>query len=381
MDKYLKSALSLIQAETRTGHFTVFPDHPNITYTLFLKLKKGATYDGQVIVNFHLSKVSPNLFFDFSGTTISSIIINEKKLSTQDSYESLRDRRFLQLPESNLLIGKNQVEITFSNLYSNDGLGLHSFTDTDGKQYIYSQCETYAANKIFPCFDQPDLKATLTLTMAVPKDWITIANEPISNQNSQCPNLASFMTAQEEPDYHITSFLTTPKISTYLYVFCAGPFQEIKCTNLYRSIPMSCYCRESLLTYLKDQADEIFEVTREVLRFYESFFSYPYPFSKYDSVFCPEFKFGAMENPGAVTFNDRIIWREKVTVDRNMLRVLVIAHEASHHWFGDLVTMKWWNDLWLNESFADFIAHFCLFKIQEKITVLQLKFQKNGCLS
>ena len=131
---------------------------------------------------------------------------------------------------------------------------------------------------------------------------------------------------------------------------------------------MSFYCRESLLQYSKEQALEVFDITKESLKFYESYFNYPYPFLKYDSVFCPEYKFGAMENPGAVTFNDLYIWREKVTQDRNTYRAVTITHEAAHHWFGDLVTMKWWNDLWLNESFADYISYFCLYKIKDTVT-------------
>jgi aminopeptidase N len=365
MDKYLKAALSQVQAEKRASIFTKSKD--NINYHLFLKCMKGETFEGHLTAQFDLQSVTSDLFFDFAGTNIHEIIVNSTKLETSDSYESIRDRRFLQIPLENLKQGKNEVRIRYSNLYSNDGMGLHSFVDTDGKQYIYSQAETYAANKIFPCFDQPDLKATLTLSMAVPHDWVAISNQPGSEERLTQLNLNDYLSAEDQTNYRVTAFSTTPRLSTYLFVFIAGPFMEIKSKEIYKDISMSCFCRESLLQYMKDQAEEIFEITRETLKFYESYFEYPYPFKKYDSVWCPEYKFGAMENPGAVTFNDDYVWREPVTVDDNTYRADTITHEAAHMWFGDLVTMKWWNDLWLNESFADYISHFCLVKIQDKV--------------
>jgi len=365
MDKYLKAALSQSQAESRATLFTQSKD--NINYNLFLKCMKGETFEGFLEATFDLQTISSDLFFDYAGTTIHEISINGTKLATNDNYESIRDRRFLLLPQENLKKGMNEVRIRYSNLYSNDGMGLHSFVDTDGKQYIYSQAESYAANKIFPCFDQPDLKARLTLSMAVPNDWVAIANQPASEEYLKNLNLNDYLTAEEQSNYKVSAFSTTPRLPTYLFVFIAGPYHEIKCEKLHNNITMSCYCRESLLQYLKDQAEEIFEITRETLKFYESYFDYPYPFEKYDSVWCPEYKFGAMENPGAVTFNDDYVWREPVTADDNTYRANTITHEAAHHWFGDLVTMKWWNDLWLNESFADYISHYCLVKIKDKV--------------
>jgi aminopeptidase N len=366
MDKYLKAALSQEQAEKRFALFA--PSKDNIRYTLFLKCHKGDSFDGYLTLNFELQTVSSDLFLDYAGTAVHEVSVNGTKVETTDKYESIRDRRFLKVPVDNLKQGANEVRVRYSNLYANDGLGLHSFVDTDGKQYIYSQCEAYAANKVLPCFDQPDLKATLTLTMAVPNDWVAVSNQPVSEEFKSKLNLADYFTADEQSSYKVFAFTTTPRLPTYLYAFIAGPYHEIVSKNNYKNITMSCYCRESLLQYLKDQAEEIFDITRETLRFYESYFGYPYPFDKYDSVWCPEYKFGAMENPGAVTFNDRYVWREPVTIDKNTWRADVITHEAAHHWFGDLVTMKWWNDLWLNESFADYISHYCLAKIQDKVT-------------
>jgi len=365
-DKYLKAALSQAQAEVRAKLFTQTQD--NIHYKLLLKIKKGETFEGHLNIDFQIDKTSNDLFLDFAGSHVHEFFVNNNKVPTTDNYESLRDRRFLKVPEPLQVLGKNEIRIHYSSVYANDGLGLHSFTDTDGKQYIYSQCEAYAANKIFPCFDQPDLKATLSLVMSVPNDWVAVANQSVVEENAQKIEAKTHFTEQELNDHKLFAFKTTPRLPTYLFAFCAGPYHELKCNDLHNNITMSCYCRESLLQYLKDQSDEIFDVTKESLKFYETYFNYPYPFEKYDSVFCPEYKFGAMENPGVVTFNDRLIWREKVTQDRNTMRSIIIAHEAAHHWFGDLVTMKWWNDLWLNESFAEYISHYCLYNIRDKVT-------------
>lgn len=346
MDKYLKSSLTQVQAEARAKLFT--PAKDNITYNLFLKAKKGDTYEGSVTASFELQNVTSDFFFEYPGTQIHEITVNGKKLDTADNYESLRDKRFLYIPPDQLQKGKNQVRIKFSNLYANDGKGLHSFTDTDGKQYVYSKSEPYAANKIFPCFDQPDLKAKLDFIIAAPNDWVPIFNEPVCEETTKTLNKKDYLTAEEETSYTVTAFKMTPILSTYLYVFIAGPYKEIKSNNLYKDITMSVYCRESLLQYMQAQAEEVFDITRETVKFYEKFFDYPYPFRKYDSIFCPEFSSGAMENPGAITFNDLYVWREQVTADRNTGRANTITHEAAHNWFGDLVTMKWWNDLWLS---------------------------------
>jgi len=381
MQKYLKGSLGLAEAGSR---FQLFNLGHDITYDLFLKIKKGDSYEGDVTVTFHLQQVNSNLFFDFAGTTIHEIIINGNTIQTTDGYESLRQQeRYLRLPEENLKIGENTIRVRYANVYANDGLGLHSFVDTDERQYIYSQCEAYAANKIFPCFDQPDLKAALALTMAVPNEWVAISNQPVSTEAIK-EEYKQHLTEVERDTHKIVTFQKTLKMSTYLYAFIAGPYLEIKAKKIHKTITMSCYCRESLFKYMEKQAEEIFEITRECLIFFEKFFNYPYPFAKYDSIFCPEYKFGAMENAGAVTFNDLYIWKGNVTIDRNTVRAATITHEASHHWFGDLVTMKWWNDLWLNESFAVYISYYCLTQIQDKLTTTKfcdvwLKFFNRKC--
>ena len=218
MDKYLKAALSQAQAQARAQLFT--PSKDNISYSLFLKLKKGDTFEGYVTIKFHLQKTSPDLFLDFAGTTIHEVVINGTKLVTTDNYESQRDRRFLKLPENNLKLGQNEVQIRYANLYANDGLGLHSFVDTDGKQYVYSQCETYAANKILPCFDQPDLKATLTLVMAVPNDWVGVANQPAATDDTNKLALNDYLQADERQNYKVTAYSTDSQTSNLFICLC-----------------------------------------------------------------------------------------------------------------------------------------------------------------
>jgi aminopeptidase N len=170
----------------------------------------------------------------------------------------------------------------------------------------------------------------------------------------------------------MTIFTETKLLPTYLFCYVAGEYLELKLeeSKTYNGIPMSLYCIESLYKHMEELAPFIFEITIESMRFFESFFGYKYAFNKYDQIFAHEYKWGAMENAGIVTFNDLYIFKEKVSVERKLALANTISHELAHHWFGNLVTMKWWDDLWLNESFADFISHFCLEKIKGNVTTL-----------
>lgn len=258
------------------------------------------------------------------------------------------------MPKQFLRTQNNQLLIDFSSSYARDGSGLHSFIDTDQKQYLYTQCEAYLCNRIFPNFDQPSLKAYLELTVKAPASWRVLSNENHSSQQ----------TVGEE---QIVTFPRTKLLPTYLFAIVAGPYAEVRGENTYRGIPMNLYCRESLLPHLEKHVTELmFEATNKSLEFYETFFRTPYPFNKVDQVFCAEYNWGAMENAALITYNDLLIPREEATPQKNTRLANVIAHELAHHWFGNLVTMRWWNDLWLNESFADFISHFCLSKFEIK---------------
>ncbi|KAL4494534.1 hypothetical protein ABPG72_004436 [Tetrahymena utriculariae] len=365
--------LNQAQAERRRQQFV---EH-SINYKLQLRLDKGEKYQGVVEVEFNLTNAGRDLFIDYQGSSIEKVVINKAELGKAgDSYlKQIWNGLFVKLPTHYLNNGRNVVTIVFSNEYSNDGCGLHSFTDTDGKQYLYSQCEPYWCNRIFPSFDQPDLKATLEATIVAPKDWVILSNELKSHEaqfsqqdykthNPTMPYSCSILgNIPENNDYHYAVFNKTQLYPTYLFGFVAGLYGEIKCEQTYNNIPMSLYCRQSLIVHLQNMSDWLFASTIESMKLYEDLFGYPYPYHKYDQVFCPEYNMGAMENTGLVTFNDLYIFREEKTASSYTSFLNTVTHELSHHWFGNLVTMKWWNDLWLNESFADFISHYIISKM------------------
>mmetsp|Transcript_1557 Transcript_1557/g.1358 ORF Transcript_1557/g.1358 Transcript_1557/m.1358 type:complete len:906 (-) Transcript_1557:110-2827(-) len=362
------SPLTQQQAEERTAHFST--DKDNLSYTVFLKLQKGDNYSGSANITFNLAKVSDKFIIDYAGTKINEIKLNGAVIPTNDSYESIRNDRFVTLPQGNLKTGPNELAISFENVYTNDGEGLHSYKDSDGKQYLYSQGEVYNMNKIFPCFDQPDLKAPLTLTVAAPKEWVVIHNMP--EDASAKVDASAHLTTQEQESHKIWVYEQTPRLSSYLYAVCAGDYMQVKCDKPYNNIPTSCYCRASLFNHLKEQADELFEISNESIRVYENFFGVKFPFKKNDHIFCAEFNYGAMENPGAITYVDSLLFRSEPSTDKKTTRANTISHELAHFWFGDLVTMKWWNDIWLNESFADYISHWCISKYQANLKTTKL---------
>jgi aminopeptidase N len=227
--------------------------------------------------------------------------------------------------------------------YSNTGEGLHRFVDpVDDETYLYSQFETADAKRVFACFDQPDLKATFDLRVAAPKHWKVISNgAPVSVEDG------------------VHTFATTPRMSTYLVALIAGPYAEWKdsYTDEHGEIPLGIYCRASLAEYM--DAERLFTQTKQGFGFYHKNFGLPYAFGKYDQLFVPEFNAGAMENAGAVTFLEDYVFRSKVTRATYERRAETVLHEMAHMWFGDLVTMTWWDDLWLNESFATFASVLC----------------------
>ena len=232
-------------------------------------------------------------------------------------------------------------------IYSKTGEGLHRFVDpADGEVYLYSQHQAADSRRTFASFDQPDLKATYEFTVLAPSKWEVISNSPVVERK----NVA------EGKD--LWTYKKTQRFSTYLTCFVAGPYHHV--TDEYKgekTIPLGIYCRKSLAPFL-DQ-DEFFLITKQGFAFYEKEFGLPYPFEKYDQLCVAEFNAGAMENVGCVTFReDYVIYRSKVTETMYNWRANVILHEMAHMWFGDLVTMKWWNDTWLNESFAEWAAYY-----------------------
>lgn len=241
------------------------------------------------------------------------------------------------------LADRNVVVVDADCRYSNTGEGLHRFVDpVDNETYLYSQFETADAKRMFACFDQPDLKATFDVRVTAPRHWKVISNGA---------------TVSVTDGLH--TFATTPRMSTYLVALIAGPYAEWKdaYTDEHGEIPLGIYCRASLAPYM--DAERLFTQTKQGFGFYHKNFGLPYAFGKYDQLFVPEFNAGAMENAGAVTFLEDYVFRSKVTRASYERRAETVLHEMAHMWFGDLVTMAWWDDLWLNESFATFASVLC----------------------
>ncbi|MFJ9785631.1 aminopeptidase N [Amycolatopsis sp. NPDC101161] len=239
----------------------------------------------------------------------------------------------------------NELTVTADCRYMNTGEGLHRFVDpVDDGVYLYTQFETADAKRMFACFDQPDLKSVYRLTVIAPKDWKVISNTAAES-------------TEETPEGAVrTVFKESEQLSTYLVALIAGPYAEWRdeYADEHKTIPLGIYCRASLAEHM--DADKLFTETKQGFGFYHEKFGTPYPFSKYDQLFVPEFNAGAMENAGAVTFLEDYVFRSRVTRYAYERRAETLLHEMAHMWFGDLVTMRWWDDLWLNESFATFAS-------------------------
>ncbi len=239
----------------------------------------------------------------------------------------------------------NTLVIVSEHKYTNSGEGLHRFVDpVDGEVYLYTQFEVPDSRRVFPVFEQPDLKATFQFTIHAPATWQVVSNQP-----SPTPDV--------EGASATWVFSPTPRISSYITALVAGPYTVVRDELISSSgatIALGVYARASLSEFL--DADYIFDITKKGFAYFEEKFGVAYPFEKYDQLFVPEFNAGAMENAGAVTFTETYVFRSQVSDAVRERRVVTILHELAHMWFGDLVTMRWWNDLWLNESFAEWAS-------------------------
>lgn len=341
-----RAEIAHIQEEDAKGRFALVS---NLSYTLVLNLAKGSRYSGRATITFDCSAAAPQLWLDFTADQILYFAVNRE--SSQPRWE----RSKLHLPA--LVEGQNSVIVHFTNSYGHDGTGIHHFTDVaDGEEYVYTQFESPYAHLAFPCFDQPDLKATLDLTVVAPASWKVIANERGEIQEwHRTSSLLDDILPDGQYKQHV--FRQTKRISTYLFAVCAGPYAEWRNDSNDSGVPLGLYCRKSLERYCNP--DRIFRWTINGFQFYSQFFGVPYPFNKYDQVYVPEFKFGAMENVGCVTYRDEYVFRDQPSAVMLARVCNTFLHEMAHMWFGNLVTMKWWEDLWLNESFATYISHVC----------------------
>ncbi|HTA03062.1 MAG TPA: aminopeptidase N [Streptosporangiaceae bacterium] len=244
------------------------------------------------------------------------------------------------------LAARNELRVVAECAYTADSKGMHRATDSaDGRVYCYTNFEPADARRVYANFEQPDLKAAFTFHVIAPAHWTVVSNQPAPEPQDAGDGAS------------VWHFPPTPRISTYLTVVVAGEYHvetDSHTTPGGQVIPLAIACRQSLAGHL--EATDMFTVTKQGLDYYTELFDSEYPFAKYDQAFVPEFSAGAMENPGCVTFSERMLFRSKVTDMMYELRAMVILHEMAHMWFGDLVTMKWWDDLWLNESFADYSA-------------------------
>ncbi|RHX80645.1 aminopeptidase N [Leptospira yasudae] len=312
-----------------------------VSYEIRLDLKAGSsTYQGETkILFFYTGKGKGKLKVDFVTKKIEVFLLNGKDFSGYTKTDSSLD-----LPGDSLNQGKNEIKIKYVNDYNHSGSGFHQFKDpSDNSEYLHTDFEPFEAHRLFPCFDQPDLKATYELSLVGPKEWKYVHNTLPLKEEVQKERIS-------------IRFQKTALFSTYLFALIAGPYEVWE--DKYKNIPLRILCRKSLSKYL--DAENLFAITKESFAFLESYFDLPYPYGKYDQIFVPEFNMGAMENVGAVTFSEHYIFRSPRIYSEYLGRANTIYHEMVHMWFGNLVTMKWWNDLWLNESFADYLSYYAM---------------------
>ena len=325
--------LTRVEAQERKALVSV------TSYDVTLDLTTGSeTFASTTTVTFS-STPGASTFIDAITRRVDSVTLNGTQLDPAEVSDGLRIR-LDDLSDTNVLTVVSECE------YTNTGEGLHRFVDpVDKEVYLYTQFEVPDSRRVFAVFEQPDLKATFQFTVTAPSTWEVVSNSP-----TPAPEML-------DAERSVWSFTPTPILSSYVTALVAGPYDVVRSELTSRDgrvIPLGLFVRKSLSEFL--DADYIFEKTRQGFGYFEEKFDYAYPFEKYDQLFVPEFNAGAMENAGAVTFTETYVFRSKVTDAIKERRVVTILHELAHMWFGDLVTMKWWNDLWLNESFAEWAS-------------------------
>ncbi len=322
-------SLTRAEAETRARLLTVH------RYTIDLDLTRGdETFGSTTTIRFSTTRPGATTFVQLKPA-----VLHRATLNGRDLDPALLDDNVLPLAD---LAADNELRVETDMRYSRTGEGLHRFTDpADGETYVYSQGFLEDAQRVFACFDQPDLKAELHLGVTAPHGWTVLGN--------------ATGTRHAGPAHDRWTFAPTPPLSSYLFAVAAGPYHSVR--TRHAGLPFGLHCRRSLAAHLDTDAAELLDLTRRAFDRYAELFDEPYPFDSYDQAFVPEFNHGAMENPGLVVFRDEFVFRSAVTDTERQTRAMVVAHEMAHMWFGDLVTLRWWDDIWLNESFAEYMGY------------------------
>ncbi|WP_308799629.1 aminopeptidase N [Agromyces silvae] len=345
--------LSRVEAEARAA----LVREPSYEVTLDLTRDDGA-FRAETVARFGAVR-GGSTFIEATTTEVHEIELNGRRLEPAEVSDGWR----IRLDD---LDEVNELRMVSTNATTNTGEGLHRFVDpVDGETYLYTEFAVAEANRVFAVFDQPDLKAAVRFTVTAPAHWTVLSNAP-------SPEPVPTVGDRDEPGgdpgaAHATwSFETGPAISSYIVALIAGPYASwhgSATSSDGREVPLGLFTRRSLAQYA--EPDVMFPLVQRGLEFYESAFGVPYPYGKYDQIFVPEYNWGAMENVGAVTFNESYLFRARVSDARREQRASVVLHELSHMWFGNSVTMRWWNDLWLNESFATWAATFASSRMTE----------------
>ncbi|HEX9043436.1 MAG TPA: aminopeptidase N [Candidatus Limnocylindrales bacterium] len=320
------------EAQGRAAHLVV------TSYQVALDVSRDEeTFPSRSLIRFTSSRPGSATFVDLIAPRVLRVVLNGRELDPGQVF----DGRRIGLTG---LAAENELLVEADCLYMHTGEGIHRFVDpVDGARYLYSDYEPADARRVFACFDQPDLKAPFALAVTAPAGWEVVSNAPTPEPVEIAAGVSEWR------------FEPTPPLATYVTALVAGPFHAVRDVTTSvdgRTIPLGVFCRASLAGHL--DADEVIDLARRGLAYFEPLFGMPYPFAKYDQLFVPEFNSGAMENAGAVTITEAWVFRSRVPESTVEYRAGALLHELAHMWFGDMVTMRWWDDLWLNESFATY---------------------------